>query len=107
MDFLTSTILSGLLYDGFKSGALLTIDLLKEKLTGWIFDEEPLHELTHKLESMHLDDLSEHAIERKINEASEIQSYLQKIIPEKNQSSVTQNHYGSGDNVVNKTVYNK
>ena len=56
---------------------------------------------------MHLDDLSEHAIERKINEASEIQSYLQKIIPEKNQSSVTQNHYGSGDNVVNKTVYNK
>ena len=73
MDFLTSTILSGLLYDGFKSGALLTIDLLKEKLTGWIFDEETLHELTHKLESMHLDDLSEHAIERKINEASEIQ----------------------------------
>ncbi len=107
MDFLTSTVLSGMLYDCFKVGAKLTTDILKEKLQGWLFDDALLGQLADELSAMELDSFSERTIENKINESPSILNYLQHIKPEKNISSAIQTHYGSGDNVVNKTVYNK
>jgi hypothetical protein len=107
MDFLASTILSGILYDGFKAGAKLTADFLKERLQGWLFDEMLLKQLTDELLVMQLDDFSEKIIEKKINESPAVLEKLQQIRPDKSINSAIQTHYGSGDNVVNKTVYNK
>lgn len=108
MDFLTSTILSGILYDGFKKGALLTANYLKEKLRGWLFDDALVEQLTDRLKELELEDLAEHAIERKINATPAILDCLKEIKIDQNISSVTQFHSGSGDNVAgNKVTYNK
>ncbi len=110
MDFLTSTLLSGVLYDGFKKGAAITSDFLKEKLQGWLIDDALLEKLTEKVNALELQDYSEHVIERKLSESGELQEILKLIKPDQNTNigSVTQNHSGSGDNVVgNKTVYHK
>lgn len=110
MDFLTSTLLSGVLYDGFKKGLAITSDFLKEKLQGWLFDDELLEKLAEKVNALELQDYGEHVIERKLSESGELQEILKLIKPEQNATigSVTQNHSGSGDNIVgNKTVYHK
>ena len=109
MDFLTSTFLSGVLYDGFK-GAEISSDFLKEKLQGWLIDDELLEKLVEKVNSLELQDYGEHVIERKLRESGDLQEILKLIKPEQNTKigSVTQNHSGSGDNIVgNKTVYHK
>ncbi|MEZ8291851.1 MULTISPECIES: GapS6a family protein [Vibrio] len=110
MDFLTSTLLSGVLYDGFKKGVAITSDFLKEKLQGWLFDDELLEKLAEQVNALELQDYGEHVIERKLSESGELQEILKLIKPEQNTTigSVTQNHSGSGDNIVgNKTVYHK
>jgi hypothetical protein len=107
MDFLTSTVLSGVLYDGFKKGAAITSDFLKEKLQGWLIDNELLENLTEKVNTLQLQDYGELVIERKLNQSEELQEMLKLITPVQNTNigMVTQNHSGSGDNVINKTVY--
>lgn len=110
MGFLTSTFLSGVLYDGFKKGLAISSDFLKEKLQGWLIDDELLEKLAEKVNALDLQDYGEHAIERKLNASGELQEILKLIKPDQNTNigSVTQNHSGSGDNVVgNKTVYHK
>lgn len=110
MDFLTNTLLSGVLYDGFKKGAVITSDFLKEKLQGWLFDDELLDKLAEQVNTLELHDYGEHVIERKLSESGELQEILKLIKPAQNTTvgSVTQNHTGSGDNIVgNKTVYQK
>lgn len=110
MDFLTSTLLSGVLYDGFKKGTAITSDFLKEKLQGWLIDDALLEKLIEKVNALELQDYGEHVIERKLSESGELQEILKLIKPDQNTNigSVTQNHSGSGDNVVgNKTVYHK
>lgn len=110
MDFFTSTLLSGILYDGFKKGVAITTDFLKEKLQGWLVDDALLEQLAIKVNALKLEEYGEHVIERKLNESFEIQEVLKHIRPEQNTEigTVTQIHSGSGDNVVgNKTVYNK
>ncbi|EHU4841154.1 hypothetical protein KY951_004273 [Vibrio parahaemolyticus] len=110
MGFLTSTFLSGVLYDGFKKGVAISSDFLKEKLQGWLIDDELLEKLVEKINALELQDYGEHVIERKLSESGELQEILKLIKPEQNTTigSVTQNHSGSGDNIVgNKTVYHK
>ena len=110
MDFLTNTFLSGVLYDGFKKGAEISSDFLKEKLQGWLFDDVLLDKLARQVDFLNLQDFGEHVIERKLSESTELQEILKQIKPDQNTiiGSVTQNHSGPGDNVVgNKTVYYK
>ncbi|WP_237734014.1 hypothetical protein [Serratia fonticola] len=110
MDFLSSTLLSGMLYDGFKKGAAITKDFLKKKLQGWLADDAVLEELSSKINALELQNYGEHIIERKLNESPEVQGMLKLITLEQKITigSVTQNHSGSGDNIVgNKTIYNK
>ena len=90
MDFLTSTILSGMLYDGFKSGATLTVNFLKEKLQGWLFDNDVLEQLTDKLKVLELEDLAEHAIEKEINRTPSVLDCIKQIKVDQNIGSVTQ-----------------
>lgn len=109
MEFLTSTILSGMLYDGFKNGVAVTEKFLKDKLQGWLIDDALLGQLAEKVNALELENFGEHIIERKLNESRELQEILKLIKPEQNTNigSVNQYHSGSGDNVVNKTIYNK
>ncbi len=110
MDFLTSTLLSGMLYDGFREGGAITSNFLKEKLQNWLFDDAVLEDLADKVNDLELQDYNERVIERKLNESLELQEILKLVTPDQNASigSVTMNHSGSGDNVVgNKTVYHK
>ncbi|XYU91477.1 hypothetical protein ACTG5T_02225 [Pasteurella multocida] len=49
MEYLTATILAGLLYDGFKNGSSICYKLLKSKLQGWIIDDNQLNKLVSEL----------------------------------------------------------
>jgi hypothetical protein len=110
MDFLTSTVLTGVLYDGFKNSIAITSDFLRDKLQGWLVDDALLETLAEKVNALELRDYGEHVIERKLNDSAELQKILELIKPEQstNIGTVTQSHSGSGDNVVGiKTVYHK
>ncbi len=110
MDFLTSTLLSGMLYDGFKNGVVITNAFLKEKLQGWLIDDELLAKLTEHVNALDLQNYGERIIEKKLMESPEVLEILEHIRPAQNTNigSVTQSHSGSGDNVVgNKTIYHK
>ena len=65
MNFLSSTILSGILYDGFKTGAKLTVSFLKENLQGWLFDDAMLEQLARNLQALELEELADYRIEKK------------------------------------------
>ena len=110
MDFLASSILSGILYDGFCNGVSITADFLKEKLKGWLVDDDLLQGLIAEVNQLELQDFREDVIERKLNESEKLQRILEGIKPDSNATigSSTQNHSGSGDNIIgNKTVYHK
>lgn len=82
MDFLTATILSGLIYDGFKSGATIGCGLIKSKLQGWIVDDEQIEKIIEKLQEAGVnEDLAPHVIERKIKEHQPLIELLQEIRP--------------------------
>ena len=100
MDFLTSTILSGIAYDVIKCGMLLTADNLKDRLRDWIIDDSALTVLTGELNKLSLtNEMSESAIERKIVASSELISLLENIKPVSESNTIIQSHSGSGDNV--------
>lgn len=107
MDSITSSILSGILYDGFKAGAKLTKSFLKEKLQGWLFDETVVAQLADNLKELELEDLAEHVIERKINQTPIVLECLKEIKSNQKIGEVQQIHSGSGDNIAgNKITYN-
>ncbi|MGZ8152658.1 MAG: GapS6a family protein [Methylovulum sp.] len=100
MDFLTSTILSGIAYDVIKCGVLMTTDNLKDRLRDWIIDDYALSVLAGELNKLSLtDEMSESAIERKILSSTELISLLENIKPISEGNTIIQSHSGSGDNV--------
>lgn len=99
MEFLSSTILSGVVYDMLKHKVSITTTSIKEKLKDWIVDEAVAPVLAEKIEELSLnDEMSEKAIERRLLDSSEIQQILSSIKPN-NTTVITQNHSGIGDNV--------
>ena len=106
MEFMTSTILSGILYDGFVKGVKISTEFLKGKLQGWLFDDELIEELANKLNMLDLDELGQHVIKKRIDNNPEIIKCMQNIKQEKSIGMVNQNHYGTGDNVAGNKVIN-
>ncbi|EYU15889.1 hypothetical protein TI10_05440 [Photorhabdus luminescens subsp. luminescens] len=106
MDFMSSTILSGILYDGFVKGAKISASFLKEKLQGWLFDDALIEKLSDRLNDLDLDELGQHAIKKRIDNSPEILQCMQGIKQEQTIGSVNQNHYGTGDNVAGNKVIN-
>ncbi|EJL6514227.1 MULTISPECIES: GapS6a family protein [Vibrio] len=96
MDFLTATILSGLIYDGVKDGATIGFDLLKSKLQGWLIDDNQIQLLVEQLKDAGInEDLAPHAIERKIEEHQPLTKLLKQIkAPEHNNCVVQTSHIG-------------
>jgi len=100
MDFLASSILSGIAYDIIKCGMLLTADNVKDRLRGWIIDDPTLSVLAGELNKLSLtDEMSEAAIERKILASPELISLLENIKPVAESNTIIQSHSGSGDNI--------
>lgn len=99
MTFLTSTIISGIVYDGLKTGTSLGADFLKDKLQNWLIDDAQLTRLADQIDEMVLnDDMSEKAITRQLDSNAAIVSLLQQVKPQVN-TTITQTHSGTGDNI--------
>lgn len=106
MEFMTSAILSGILYDGFVKGARISTGFLKEKLQDWLFDDALLEGLANKLKELNLDELGQPAIKKRIETNPDIIKYMQNIKQEQSINQVNQNHYGTGDNVAGNKIIN-
>lgn len=99
-EFLTSTVLSGVAYDIIKCGAILGVDDLKQRLKGWLINDSELATMTYELSKLELnDEMSEAAIDRKINTSAELQRLLENIKPAVEGNTIIQHHSGSGDNI--------
>ena len=99
MEFLSSAILSGFVYDMLKHQVSITATSIKEKLKDWVVDEAVAPALAEEIEKLSLnDEMSEKSIERKILDSGEIQQILSSIKPN-NTTVITQHHSGIGDNV--------
>lgn len=99
MEFLSSVILSGIVYDMLKHQVSITATSIKEKLKDWVVDEAVAPALAEEIEKLSLnDEMSEKAIERKLLDSGEIQQILSSIKPN-NTTVIMQNHSGTGDNV--------
>lgn len=116
MDFMTATILSGLIYDGVKAGATIGYDMLKSKFQGWIIDDEQIQKIIEQLKEAGVDeDLAPHAIERKIKEHQPLIKLLQEIKPLPTTTRIHQssnighniNSHGSGNISVGSIITNK
>lgn len=99
MDFLTATILSGIVYDLIKQSIAITADHLKQRLNDWIIDEVTALKLASGIQQIdNLEDMSEKAIAAKLQSNPEIESLLSNIKPAHN-IQINQTHTGSGDNI--------
>lgn len=106
MEFITTTILSGVIYDILKRGVFLTKDVLANNLKKWLMDDTTLEKLTVKLQALNLnDEMSEKAIEREIKSSNEIKELLSKISAH-NVDIDIQIHSGTGDNIIGNKIIN-
>jgi hypothetical protein len=100
MEFITSAVLSGFLYDMLKHGVSITAEGIKEKLKDWVLDDTVTTDLAIELGALDLnDDLSESAIEKIINRSPKLFELLSSIKKEGSVTTVIQNHNGTGDNI--------
>lgn len=98
MEFLTATILSGIVYDIIKTGVVVTATHLKEKLRSWSLSQDDLVVITAEIDRLKIDrNMSEFAIEEALKQSSPIQQILGS--GKTQVGSITQIHYGQGDNV--------
>lgn len=106
MEFITTTILSGVIYDILKRGVFLTKDVLANNLKKWLIDDATLEKLAIKLQELNLnDEMSEKAIEREINSSNGIKELLSKISAH-NVDIDIQIHSGTGDNIIGNKIIN-
>ena len=105
MEFLTGAILGGVLYDMLKHQIIITADNIKERLQGWLVEDNIAIAVESELTKLQLsDEMSESAIVKKLNSSDELTALLKEIKPTK-QTTIIQTHSGTGDNVAgNKTI---
>ncbi len=100
MEFLSSVVLSGFLYDMLKHGVTVTSDTIKTKLKGWAVDEVIAPALSEEISKLNLtDELSESAIEKRISQAYNLVEIINSIKKAQTITNIVQNHSGTGDNI--------
>ena len=108
MDFLTATLLSGVVYDFIKRGAELSAGKLRESLRDWIISDEEADAISKGLNTLKLtDEHSERSIERQISESSQLMKLIETIKPVTVNKTIIQSHSGTGDNVGRDKIINK
>lgn len=99
MDFMTGTVLSGVVYDVLKNKILISGSDLKIKLKNWLVSDFLADELVRELNKLGLSrDMSEYYIENKINNSIDMVDLIKQIRPKKT-ININQEHSGFGDNV--------
>lgn len=107
MDFLTSTILSGLLYDGLKVGATISAAWLKDSLKNWIVDDNIAQIMADKVTQLDInDDLSRKAIKTRIDNNPEFLKLLMEIKTAPQTITHISTHHGNGDIVHGDKIIN-
>lgn len=106
MDIVTSSIISGAVYDMFKKGVVFTKDKIRKKLSEYITNDESIKLISEKLSNLEIDDeMSEIAIKRKIDADPEILKILANL-ENKGSTTINQQHLGQGDNVGGNKIIN-
>lgn len=107
MEYLTETVLSGVVYDLVKNGLQVSTLTLKDKLKRWLINDYDLKVLAKQINEISmLEDLSEAAICRNLQKNSTIQSLIVNIQQDISTKNISQNHSGSGDNIGGDKVIN-
>ncbi|MEL0660699.1 hypothetical protein V6255_16305 [Psychromonas arctica] len=100
MEFLSSVVLSGFLYDMLKHGVSVTSDTIKTKLKDWEIDEVVAPALSEEISKLNLtDELSESAIDKRINQAPNLVELINSIKKDQTVTNIIQSHSGNGDNI--------
>ncbi len=103
MDFMTSAMLSGIVYDMVKRGVGMSMDSLKSRLNYWLVDDNVIKEMSTRLNELNINEsMSERAIQEHIERNESLMKLMQNIKP--NQSILV--HHGSGDNVAGDKIIN-
>lgn len=114
MDYLTSTILAGIAWDGIKYAGTLTVDHLKGKLTKWIVSDEEVKKIISKVNSIPEPyKKNEKFLELAIQEDTDLMEILKNLrsnethinFKESNFHKSTVNNMGNGANVTNNNNY--
>lgn len=108
MDYLTTTMLSGVIYDVIKKGFQVSIITLKSKLKDWFITDHELEILVERINNIEqLEDLNESAICKRLEKDCVIKNLLVNIQQDNSTSQVNQSHSGYGDNVAGDKVINQ
>jgi hypothetical protein len=103
MEFLTSTIFSGIVYDIIKDRVKVNAVNLKSKMTGWIINDETIQRLVDGLKEAGInEDLNQNAIERRVNESQTLLEQLAIIHP--SSTLIQQNEMGHNINSTNSNI---
>lgn len=101
MDILTASVLSGIIYDGVKMGALIGADMLKPRLQNWLIDDSQIEAMLINLKEAGInEDLAPHAIERKITEHEPLLKLIHSIQAAGDSTSINQTS-NIGNNISN------
>lgn len=97
MDYLTASIISGVIYDGIKSGVTISSNFLKIKLRNWLIDDDTAIKLEEGISDLNItEEHSELAIEKKILAHEKLNEVIKKI--QKTNTINQKNKYG--DNII-------
>ena len=100
MDYLTSTMLAGMLYDGIKSGAKISTEFLAEKLRNWVVSEKTIERIKVELGNAGIhEDMGEHAIARNIDNHPELLKIMNSL-KNKGNSQIVNQTSKTGHNIV-------
>ncbi|KAF6652349.1 hypothetical protein HFD91_21795 [Enterobacteriaceae bacterium EKM102V] len=98
MDPIMMSLISSAVYDLVKAGAVLSCEKVKDTLTQYITSERHAELIAEKISQMDINrSMSEYAIEEKIKSEPALVEMLSNL-PQQDRT-LTQIHYGSGDNV--------
>lgn len=100
IQYVTSTVFSGMLYEMLSSGVKLSTQNLFERFRGWIVDEATVEKIADQVANLSLtDELNERAIERRVSGSQELMKLLDEIPRDSTVTNYTQNNT-YGDNVM-------
>lgn len=113
MDFITTTIIASTVYDVLKTGAKLSAGVLKDRLTKWLRDDVMAESVSAELLKLDInEDLSEKAIEKRIDQSQCLRALIDKInanisiVAPATATTLMQTHSGNGDNVGGNKIVN-
>ena len=99
LESITTAILASTLYDMLKHSVVLSSANLKQHLKTWALDDVRSLALEQQITKLELnDDMSESAIEKRVEGSFELIDIMKNITPNNTTTNI-QLHSGSGDNV--------